>query len=257
MSQVYSLYELLEIKKFPKTKDAPNTDSLIQINFLKSSIKLPIISKKKYSRNNNNNHHRNKSFNRDRNNNWERLPQTKPLVKSENAWKVDKDDVSDGKIIKGILNKLSVENYNIMIKQVVSINYTSPNVVDEIFNKAVTEPYFSDMYARFCMDLVDLHDLIREMCEEQFRKKKHKNLCKFIGELYKLKIITELTQFTDVLYSDIDTNHENLEILCKLITTVGVDNEQFEEILIQLDETKEFFKPRFKFMIMDVLDLNK
>ncbi len=42
------------------------------------------------------------------------------------------------------------------------------------------------------------------MCEEQFKLKKHKNLCQFIGELYKRSLITNLTGFIDDLSNNLN-----------------------------------------------------
>lgn len=256
MKIIYSSSDILKLKNINETKNIQkknnNNNAFINLELLKTSIYLPIItiSKNNHNHNNRHNNHHNK-FNRS-SKEWVRKPPTKPLNKAENAWKVDILDDSEIKKIRAILNKLSLENFDIMVNDTLLLNYTAPIVVDEIFNKAICEPFYSDMYARFCMSLVKLHFLIKDMCKEQFIKKKHKNLCKFIGELYKLKIITELDIFIDVLYENLDD--QNLEILCELITTVGVKNKIFEDILIQLEETKDFFKPRYKFMIMDVLE---
>lgn len=153
------------------------------------------------------------------------------------------------KRITGILNKISENNYDKMIEETKTFNYAGPEVVTVIFKKILTEPFFSDVYAKFCNSLVDLHDIINERCIIEF-KTKHKNLGKFIGELYKLGLLSDLNSFMDILLDD--TNEVKLETLCKIITTIGIKNPIFKKIIEELIYIGSKFSPRHRFMILDI-----
>jgi len=172
------------------------------------------------------------------------------VKRTENTW-INKTP-PDVKRMTAILNKLSEDNYDKLVEETKTFNYTDPEVVSIIFKKTLAEPFFSEIYARFCKSLVNLHDLIRELCIIEFSKNKHKDLGKFIGELYKLDLIMDLNSFINVLLKDI--NDSNLEILCKIITTIGSSNPMFEEIIGYLNEIKNIFSSRHKFMIMDIIE---
>jgi hypothetical protein len=158
----------------------------------------------------------------------------------------------DIKRIKGILNKLTEDNYERMIEETKTFNYRDPEVITFIFKKIIDEPFFSDLYAKFCNSLEDIHDIINERCIIEFNKMKHKNLGKFIGELYKIGLITDINSFITVLMEDID--NIKLEILCKIITTIGPKDVIFNDVLTNLDSMKNNFSSRFKFMILDLID---
>ena len=60
--------------------------------------------------------------------------------------------------VKGILNKLTVEKFDALTKQVEDLGITSENVLADvikvIFEKATMEPKFAEMYATFCIRIV-------------------------------------------------------------------------------------------------------
>jgi len=171
--------------------------------------------------------------------------QTEILKRTTNMWNNQPPDI---KRITGILNKLNSENYD----EAKTFNYSAPEVVSVIFKKAVAEPFFSDLYAKFCYDLNELHTFIFELCADEFAKNRHKNLGKFIGELFKLQLISDLNIFVDVLLNDlIETN---LEILCKIMITINIKDPMFTDIVLHLDSLKHDFKPRYKFMIQDLVE---
>ncbi len=157
----------------------------------------------------------------------------------------------DVKRITTILNKLSDDNYDKFIEEAKTFNYVDPVVVSIIFKRILAEPIFCYLYAKFCKDLIGLHDLINELCILEFKKSRHKDLGKFIGELYKVDLI-DLNGFIDVLLDDI--NDANLEILCKIIITVGFKNPIFKEIIEHLNGIKNKFSSRYKFMILDIVE---
>lgn len=187
---------------------------------------------------------------------------TEPIKRIENAWKpsivVEKPDI---KRITGILNKLSVNNKDNLLKETQSIAYTDPEVVSIIFKKAVSEPFYSQLYAQFCYGLTKLHEFIKIMCVDEFNKLKNKNLCKFIGELYKLNLISDLESFVNVLKCDLskdtvakELKEKNIEILCELIITVNPQHDEFSSIINELYISKNTYSPKYKFMIMDVYE---
>lgn len=180
-----------------------------------------------------------------RNHNWER---NKSIPLKERT--VIKALPPDIKRITGILNKISEDNYDKMVSEALTFNYADPEVVGVIFKKIINEPFYSNIYAKFCKSLVELHSIINERCIIEFNKTKHKNLGKFIGELYLLKLINNLDIYIDELMNNID--EQKLETLCKIISTVGINH--FKELSIKLDSIKTNFSNRYRFMIMDTLE---
>ena len=75
---------------------------------------------------------------------------------------------------------------------------------------------------------------------------------KFIGELYKLNLLNDLDSFIDTLLDNIDEC--KLETLCKIITTIGIKNIIFKEIIKELNLVKIKFSSRYKFMILDLVE---
>ena len=175
---------------------------------------------------------------------WERCP-----IKAKTIINQLPPDI---KRITVILNKISDDNYDKMVEEAKTFNHIDPEVVTVIFKKILAEPFFSDVYAKFCNSLEDMHEIINERCIIEFNKTKHKNLGKFIGELYKLDILEDLDSFLDALMDDID--EAKLETLCKIINTIGVKNEIFKDIIAELDLIKSKFGSRHKFMILDIVE---
>lgn len=98
-------------------------------------------------------------------------PPVEKLKRSENGWKRNKesDDVVTSKVkqIRSLLNKLTLEKFDKIFKQIIDINISSyeilTGVVREVFEKALFEPKFSGMYAELCVRL----DLVtREMLQQ-------------------------------------------------------------------------------------------
>ncbi|XP_074280838.1 eukaryotic translation initiation factor-like [Silene latifolia] len=83
------------------------------------------------------------------------------LVKAEVPWSVKRGQLTDKdrvlKTIKGILNKLTPEKYDLLKGQLIESGITSADilkgVISLIFDKAVLEPTFCPMYALLCSDL--------------------------------------------------------------------------------------------------------
>ncbi|MBA0873640.1 hypothetical protein Goshw_005062 [Gossypium schwendimanii] len=89
--------------------------------------------------------------------------QTSALVKAEVPWSARRGNLSEKdrvlKTVKGILNKLTPEKYDLLKGQLIDSGITSADilkgVISLIFEKAVLEPTFCPMYALLCSDLND------------------------------------------------------------------------------------------------------
>ncbi|XP_039071806.1 eukaryotic translation initiation factor-like isoform X2 [Hibiscus syriacus] len=85
------------------------------------------------------------------------------LIKAEVPWSVRRENLSEKecvlKAVKGILNKLTPEKYDLLKGQLIDSGIMSADilkgVISLIFDKAVLEPTFCPMYALLCSDLND------------------------------------------------------------------------------------------------------
>lgn len=83
------------------------------------------------------------------------------LIKADVPWSARRGTLSDKdrvlKTIKGILNKLTPEKFDLLKGQLIDSGITSADilkgVITLIFDKAVLEPTFCPMYAQLCSDL--------------------------------------------------------------------------------------------------------
>ncbi|KAL2502447.1 Eukaryotic translation initiation factor isoform 4G-1 [Forsythia ovata] len=83
------------------------------------------------------------------------------LIKAEVPWSVRRRNLSEEelvlKTVKGILNKLTPEKFDLLKGQLIDSGITSADilkgVISLIFDKAVLEPTFCPMYAQLCFDL--------------------------------------------------------------------------------------------------------
>ncbi|KAL7165929.1 hypothetical protein ACSBR2_036739 [Camellia fascicularis] len=83
------------------------------------------------------------------------------LIKAEVPWSARRGNLSDKdrvlKTVKGILNKLTPEKFDVLKGQLVDSGITTPDILKDvislIFEKAVLEPTFCPMYALLCFDL--------------------------------------------------------------------------------------------------------
>ncbi|KAL2454647.1 Eukaryotic translation initiation factor [Abeliophyllum distichum] len=84
-----------------------------------------------------------------------------PLIKAEVPWSARRGTLSEKervlKTVKGILNKLTPEKFDLLKSQLIDSGITTPDilkgVISLIFDKAVLEPTFCPMYAQLCSDL--------------------------------------------------------------------------------------------------------
>nr|CAD1840196.1 unnamed protein product [Ananas comosus var. bracteatus] len=83
------------------------------------------------------------------------------LIKAEVPWSARRGNLSETervlKTVKGILNKLTPEKFDVLKGQLIDSGITSVDilkgVITLIFDKAVFEPTFCTMYAQLCSDL--------------------------------------------------------------------------------------------------------
>ncbi|XP_038984202.1 eukaryotic translation initiation factor-like [Phoenix dactylifera] len=86
---------------------------------------------------------------------------TPALVKAEVPWSTRRGNLTDKervlKTVKGILNKLTPEKFDVLKDQLIDAGITTPHILQDvitlIFEKAVFEPTFCPMYAQLCSDL--------------------------------------------------------------------------------------------------------
>nr|XP_019708045.1 eukaryotic translation initiation factor isoform X3 [Elaeis guineensis] len=83
------------------------------------------------------------------------------LVKAEVPWSARRGNLTEKewvlKTVKGILNKLTSEKFDVLKGQLIDSGITTPDILKDviklIFEKAVFEPTFCPMYAQLCSDL--------------------------------------------------------------------------------------------------------
>ncbi|XAR51131.1 hypothetical protein NMG60_11005678 [Bertholletia excelsa] len=88
---------------------------------------------------------------------------TPALIKAEVPWSARRGNLSEKervlKTVKGILNKLTPEKFDLLKGQLIDSGITTADILKEvislIFDKAVLEPTFCPMYAQLCSDLND------------------------------------------------------------------------------------------------------
>ncbi|PUZ48255.1 hypothetical protein GQ55_7G230900 [Panicum hallii var. hallii] len=101
--------------------------------------------------------------------------------------KVSDEEEAKQRQLKGILNKLTPQNFEKLFAQVKELNIdnivTLTGVISQIFDKALTEPTFCEMYASFCFRLAgDLPNFVKDdekitfkrlllnKCQEEFER---------------------------------------------------------------------------------------
>jgi len=172
--------------------------------------------------------------------------------------------------INGFLNKITPEKFQKLSQKICGVfgEIATPEIYAEavslVFAKAVSEPSFSKMYAELCVKLSATPSKVPEekltfrrallnRCQEEFekasqkienlpsdpeeatlvrhkeRKKKIGNV-KFIGELFKFKLLSEkiIHGCIKILFSaiykykdDREPLEMNCELLCKMFSTIG------------------------------------
>ncbi|AEE80027.1 eukaryotic translation initiation factor 4G [Arabidopsis thaliana] len=219
--------------------------------------------------------------------------------------------------LKSILNKLTPQNFEKLFEQVKSVNIdnavTLSGVISQIFDKALMEPTFCEMYADFCFHLsgalpdfnengekITFKRLLLNKCQEEFERgekeeeeasrvaeegqveqteeeREEKRLqvrrrmlgnIRLIGELYKKRMLTEKIMHACIqklLGYNQDPHEENIEALCKLMSTIGVMIDH-NKAKFQMDgyfekmkmlSCKQELSSRVRFMLINAIDLRK
>lgn len=110
---------------------------------------------------------------------------------------------------------------------------------------------------------------LKEILQEKANKAKRRSLgnIRFIGELFKLSMLTEgiMNDCIDRLLKQ-DNDEENLECLCKLLATIGKNMDKpsnsgkmknYFDRLDRISKKKDTVSARIRFMILDIIDLRK
>ncbi|KAG6437832.1 hypothetical protein SASPL_102762 [Salvia splendens] len=248
-------------------------------------------------------------------------PQTPPPImhraeKKYEVGKVTDEEEAKQRQLKGILNKLTPQNFEKLFQQVQQVNIdnvvTLSGVISQIFDKALMEPTFCEMYADFCFHLaaglpelsmdnekITFKRLLLNKCQEEFEtgereeqeanetgegeskqteeEREEKRLrvrrrmlgnIRLIGELYKKRMLTERIMhgcINKLLGQHQNPDEENIEALCKLMSTIGVmiDHPKAKDymdayflIMTQLSNNMKL-SSRVRFMLRDSIDLRK
>lgn len=233
--------------------------------------------------------------------------------------KVSDEEEAKQRRLKGILNKLTPQNFEKLFEQVKEVNVdntqTLSGVIAQIFDKALMEPTFCEMYANFCYHLasglpelsvdnekITFRRLLLNKCQEEFergeieeqeanktdnegedepkqseqvreemRLKTRRRMLgniRLIGELYKKRMLTERIMhecITKLLGQYQNPDEENIEALCKLMSTIGemIDHPKAKEhmdayfdIMGRLSNNMRL-SSRVRFMLRDSIDLRK
>ncbi|CAA0820687.1 Eukaryotic translation initiation factor 4G [Striga hermonthica] len=242
------------------------------------------------------------------------------MHKAEKKYEVGKstdEEEAKQRQLKGILNKLTPQNFEKLFEQVKQVNIdnviTLSGVISQIFDKALMEPTFCEMYANFCFHLAaDLPELTVEgekitfkrlllnKCQEEFERGEREELeankaeeegevkqtpeereekrlkarrrmlgnIRLIGELYKKRMLTEriMHECINKLLGQYDNpDEENIEALCKLMSTIGemidhfkakVHMDAYFDIMAKLSNDMKL-SSRVRFMLKDAIDLRK
>ncbi|CAL9207332.1 unnamed protein product [Musa hybrid cultivar] len=165
-------------------------------------------------------------------------PQTpwQVMHKAENKYEVCKiagKEEAKQRQVRAILNKLTPQNFRRLFAQIRGVNIdnalTLNGAVSQIFNKALMEPTFCEVYATFCLHLADVlprfsegitfKRLLMNKCQEEFERREREEAeghkvemqqseaekeerrllarmrglgnVRLIGELYKQRTLTE------------------------------------------------------------------
>jgi translation initiation factor 4G len=110
---------------------------------------------------------------------------------------------------------------------------------------------------------------LKEIADDKLIKAKRRSLgnIRFIGELFKLSMLTEgiMNDCIERLLKQ-ENDEENIECLCRLLTTIGKEVDKannaakmkiYFEKLDRIVKKKDIVSDKIRFMILDVVDLRK
>jgi translation initiation factor 4G len=224
-----------------------------------------------------------------------------PLQVTENRYRVKDFDGEEKmlRILNGILNKLTPESFDNLLQQVLKMEINTVSLleqaVDAVFEKALSEPTFSPVYAEFCEKLSTMlppvldetgkpkkfKSLLLNQCQKEFenqdrrdkdapelddaaKKQRQLGTIRFIGELFVRGLLKANIMFDCIKMLSDKPTEENIEALCKLLRTVGKtldksDMTKVNEVFATLKDMTvlEGLNFRFRFMLQDVIDLRR
>ncbi|KAJ7039020.1 armadillo-type protein [Mycena alexandri] len=241
----------------------------------------------------------------------------------------DSPEIVDRKV-KGLLNKLTMENFDSISDQIIEWANKSEKEKDErtlilvirlVFEHAIDDERWSEMYARLCRKMMEqispkvqdaglkntegkpiaggqlFRKYLLNRCQDDFErgwvakeatasdmandeivlytdeyyaaqkaKRQGLGVIKFMGELFKLQMLTEriMHECVKKLLGNVENpEEEEIESLCKLILTVGLllDTPKARAHMdVYFSRMKEFGKSnnvgsRMQFMLQDVIEL--
>lgn len=180
---------------------------------------------------------------------------------TKKQWKPIGPEHESLKKVNSILNKLSIDNFDKLCQEFLGIDDTSDileDIVTCIFNKAVMEPHFGEIYSKLCVIFgnfnVNFRRHLLNKCQAEFqntnrfdqilreeseasgnpellreiasRKQKQKLIMTgniiFIGQLFKFQMISEPIIHSCIAKFAIDlADEDSIECVCKLIEITG------------------------------------
>ena len=172
--------------------------------------------------------------------------------------------------VNSILNKLSISNFDKLSSELLRIEILSDDllesIVKSIFNKAIMEPHFGEIYSKLCLCFgnfnIQFKRFLLNMCQNEFEKRNRMtgNIV-FIGQLFKTQMISEqiIHSCLDKLIDD--PTGENIECICKLLEIAGGRmRENLDENFKRwksISENKIIIDSRRRFMIKDLIELKQ
>jgi hypothetical protein len=246
----------------------------------------------------------------ERNNSQEiNLVPTTVIITSEKGWKPRKYKTPEtleekldfnAKNGQSYLNKMTRTTFDRLSDKFVIIAKDDDNVpgtlkmlIDKIFEQALQQPSFCDLYADLCnnvnQEVLNFRNILLTKCQEEFERDKiipEENLdineksrftykakkrtlgnIKFIGELYKTNILVDPVIYECInklldQQTPLDPDEEKIEALSNLLINIGksFDNEKTHHRLDKYFETINTLQSgsvtsRIRFMIQDLVDL--
>jgi len=226
-----------------------------------------------------------------------------PATTDKNVWQRPKRADGKDKMLRdviGILNKLTPEKFEPLRQQLVELISQVTDVsiledlINQIFDRALSEPQFSKMYAQLCHSIrevcpkferdgkqVNFKQLLLNRCQKEFEKEVSANEQAlheskerarmfgnviFIGELFKLGLLTDKIMHTCIINALLpeQPTEEKLEAFCKLMSTVGkqLDTQakaphRMTIYFRRLEDMKnqKNLSSRIRFMLTDLIDM--
>jgi hypothetical protein len=212
-----------------------------------------------------------------------------------NKWRYnDKEDMFKKKI-NGVLNKISLDNYDELKNMIQNIgnNITIDKYndfeffVDRIINKIIEDPFYSDVYGKLLKDIckykwycinnnknidtsyISFFELllikVKELYDEIYdgtntNKTNCINIISLINQLYKNNILSNRI-YISCLYGLLNNPSDlNIELVSKMLKKCGdiINDKDINGIIEKVKIIYETIKnTRLKYMLLDIIELNE